>query len=379
MNIIYSGCIGRLPIGGQAWADMQYLLGLQALGHNVFYLEECGVGSWVYNWDSEEVTTDLDYPASYVRDCLQPIGFAERWIYRAGDQARGIPLPDFCSLCSQADLLIVRGSTIDIWREEYSWPKRRIFVDADPAFTQIKLANGDTNVSATVAHCEHLFTYGTRIGVDGCPIPTGDRQWLPTVMPIFLPSWKLIEDRNAVHFTTIMQWRSYQAVSYNGVIYGNKDKEFQKFLSLPRLTEQPLRVALTGGSSETLCMHGWDVVPGWIATRTPSAYQLFIKNSLAEFGLAKQGYVATRSGWMSDRSICYMASGKPVLVQDTGQNEWLPIGEGVLTFRDVPEALRGIETINEDYEHHCRAARLLAEEYFATDRVLPLLLEAATI
>ena len=377
MNIIYSGCIGRFPIGGQAWADMQYLLGLSALGHDVVYLEECGPESWVYNWETQEVTTQIGYPASYVRSCLDPIGYQSRWIYRAGSESAGMTLEEFHSFCSEADLLIVRGSPIDLWREEYDWPKARIFIDADPAFTQIKLAHGDAGVSQTVAHCQRLFTYGTRIGNADCPIPTGNREWLKTVMPIFLPLWPVAEEGNASHFTTIMQWRSYATVSHNGVHYGNKDMEFPKFVSLPRHTEQPFRVALTGAPPEKLTDYGWDVVPGWIATETPFSYQLFVQNSYAEFGVAKHAYVASRSGWMSDRSICYLASGRPVLVQDTAFTDWLPVGEGVLTFRDIADALKGVEAINSDYGRHRRGARLLAEEYFSTDKVLSQLMQQA--
>src|SRR5688500_11994520 len=110
MKIIVSGGIGRFPVGGHAWVDMQYLLGLQALGHDVYYLEECGEGSWVYNWATEEITTELDYPTSYVRDCLEPIGFGGRWIYRAGDRSVGMDAGEFVALCSEADLLVVRAS-----------------------------------------------------------------------------------------------------------------------------------------------------------------------------------------------------------------------------------------------------------------------------
>jgi hypothetical protein len=185
------------------------------------------------------------------------------------------------------------------------------------------------------------------------------------------------ENGSAAHFTSIVQWRGYREVTYGGVLYGQRDREFPKFIGLPRLTRQPLRIALTGAPPEDLAKHGWEVVPGWVASRTPEAYRAFIRDSRAEFGVAKHGYVLGRTGWFSDRSVCYLASGRPTVVEDTGQHDWLPVGEGLLTFRDVPEALRGIEAVNADYERHRRAARRLAEEYFATDRVLPPLLEAA--
>jgi hypothetical protein len=284
---------------------------------------------------------------------------------------------EFQSVCSQADLLIVLASALDLWRGEYDWPRHRIYIDLDPGFTQVRLANGDQHLVNTVEKCERLFTIGQRIGAQDCTIPTEGRHWLKTVVPISLPHWGVAEDGFVSHFSTIMQWRSYKEVSYKGVRYGNKDKEFINFMHLPKLTSQPFRIAVTGGHPEELSRHGWEVEIGWQVSRTPMSYREFIQRSRSEFAIAKHGYVATKGGWFSDRSICYLASGRPVLVQETGLGDWLPIGEGLLTFRDVTEALRGIEAINADYEQHRRAARLLAEEYFATERVLPSLIESA--
>jgi hypothetical protein len=377
MVIIFAGAIGRFPIGGHAWIDMQYLLGLRALGHEVFYLEECGEESWVYNWEAEEITTDLDYPASFVRDCLTPIGLGEKWIYRAGERSEGMPSRDFLDVCSRSHLLIVRGAPMGCWRAEYSWPRRRLFIDVDPGFTQIKLDRGDRQLTDTIERCERLFTIAQHIDGGECSIPLAGRRWLKTASPIFLPDWPYVEDSTATHFTSVMQWRSYREVNYNLVSYGNKDKEFPKFINLPRLTCQTFQMALTGARPEVLTKYGWEVIPGWVASKTPSSYQVFIQGSRGEFGVAKHGYVAMRAGWFSDRSVCYLASGRPVLVQDTGLGDWLPTGEGLLTFSDISGALRGIEEINNDYEAHRRAARLLAEQYFAAELVLPPLLDAA--
>src|SRR5438105_4864277 len=119
MIIILSGSIGRLPVGGHAWIDMQYIAGLRALGHEVYYLEDCGEGSWVYNWDTEQLTTDLAYPAAYVRDCIEPLGLGGRWIYRAGRQSEGITVDDFLDVCSRADLMLMRAVPLSLWRPEY--------------------------------------------------------------------------------------------------------------------------------------------------------------------------------------------------------------------------------------------------------------------
>jgi hypothetical protein len=174
-----------------------------------------------------------------------------------------------------------------------------------------------------------------------------------------------------------MQWKSYEEVAYRGATYGNKSREFSAIQDLPRRCSQPFRIALSGGDPDALRQLGWAVETGWEASFTPASYQHFIRTSRAEISVAKHGYVATRSGWISDRSACYLASGRPVLVQETGMSDRIPTGRGLVTFRDADEALAGIEAINGEYELHRRAARELAEEIFATERVLPRLVELA--
>jgi hypothetical protein len=377
MKIIVAGALGRFPIGGNAWVVMQYLLGLQTLGHEVYFLEECGEGSWVFDWESEDVTTDLDYPTGYLHDCLTPIGFGDRWIYRAGDQTRGMRPEAFHSLCEEAELLLILACPLDLWRQEYDRPRRRAFIDLDPGFTQIRFANGEPLLVQTLDRCEQLFTIGQRVGSPGCEIPTQGRQWSIMLPPISLPNWAFASGE-ASHFSTIMQWRSYDDVEFRGVTYGNKSREFLEIQNLPRLCAQPLRIALSGGDPEALRRIGWEVETGWKASFTPDSYQRFIQTSRAEVSAAKHGYVATRSGWISDRSVCYLASGRPVLVQDTGIGDRITTGRGLLTYTDVGSALGGIEAINGEYELHRNSARRLAEEIFAADRVLPPLVEMAT-
>ena len=375
MIVVFAGSIGRFPVGGHAWVDMHYLLGLRDLGCEVYYLEECGEGSWVYNWETDKLVTDLDYPTDYLRSCLEPIGFGDRWAYRAGDASVGMGIEEIREVCREADLLIIRACPLDLWRDEYSGPRRRIFVDSDPGFTQFKLDRGDSPLQSTIDNCHRLFTAGGRIGSADCPIPTLGREWVPLPPPVFLPEWPMASDGDPTHFTSVMQWRSYDDIVHDGVKYGNKDVEFPKFIDLPQRTSQPLRMAATGVPPEKLADHGWEVVTGWKVVWSPDSYREFVQQSRAEFGVAKHGYVATRGGWVSDRSSCYLAAGRPVLVQDTGQGDWLPVGEVFLTFRDEEGALAGIDSINGDYSKHCIAARKLAEEHFSADRILTRLLE----
>lgn len=281
MVIVFAGALGRFPIGGHAWTEIQYLLGLRELGHDVYFLEECGGGSWVYNWETEQITTDLKYPTDYVRKCLEPIGLGDRWVYRAGDRSLGMYIEEFLEVCSRADLFLIRGCPITVWRPEYDWSRRRIFIDSDPGFTQFSLATGDGDLAGTVDRCERLFTIGQRIGASDCPIPMDDRKWLKTVFPVSLCHWRSAENGDARYFTSIIQWQSYKDVVYEGTRYGNKACEFPSFIDLPRSTKQPLLLALTGGQPQDLASHGWDVTVGWVASLTPDAYMSFIQGSPA--------------------------------------------------------------------------------------------------
>lgn len=376
MKIIFAGTIGRSGLGGQAWASLQYLLGFHALGHDVTYLEDCGESSWVYNWEKEEWTFDLEYPAAYVHACLEPFGMGRRWVYRTDDRSLGAPTDEFLEFCSAADLLIMRAVPLWVWRKEYDLPRRRAFIDVDPGFTQITIANGDKGLAEGIARCERRFTYGQRIGEAGCTIPTVSGPWLKTVPSVFLPEWP-VSRTEATHFTSVMRWQGFREVAYHGVSYGQRDKEFPDYLELPGRTPQKFRIAQMGIEPKLLAQHGWEVAPGEVISRTPASYREFIQHSRAEFSVPKNGYVKMRGGWFSDRSVCYLASGRPVLIEDTGLGEWLDVGEGVLTFRNPTEALAGVDNINANYERHRHAARQLAGNVFSTDRVLPAFLDAA--
>ncbi|MDP8901371.1 MAG: glycosyltransferase family 1 protein [Actinomycetota bacterium] len=374
MKIVLSGSMGRLPVGGYAWMDMQWLAGFQALGHDVWYIEDAGESSWVYDWDSEDLTQSLDYPAGFVGHCLSSIGLGANWSYRTDDERRGMTHEAVATVCAEADLLIVHGVPLAAWRPEYQLPRRTVFVDVDPAFTQIRLASGDDDLAETVGRCDRLFTIAQRMGQPDCTIPNNGLEWVPTVPPIALQHWPPSDGSGATHFTCVMQWRGHHDVEHQGIRYGQKDAEFPRFMALPTRTSQPLRLALTGAEPRLLEEHGWEVVPGWEVSRTPWSYQQFIRRSRGEFSVAKHGYVRSRGGWFSDRSLCYLATGRPVVVEDTGL-DWLPTGKGIVTFGDIDGARDAIEAVNDDYEAHAAAARCLAAEYFDAAHVLSRLLD----
>lgn len=375
MKIVFAGAIGRFPTGGHAWCEMNYLAGLTALGHEVYYVEECGDGSWVYDWEAQEVTSDVGYPTRYLAASLEAIGLGRRWSYRAGDECVGMSLQDVTDVCASADVFFIRGCAIPRWRREYLLPRTTVFVDGDPGFTQIAALGGDRALAETIGRADRLFTFGQQLGTPHCDVPTGGRVWEPTLQPVHLPSWPVAPGDPAAPFSTVMQWRSYRGIEYEGQHYGNKDRTFPPFSDMPARTGTRLLVALTGGDTQELAAEGWEVVPGWRAVRTPDDYQAFIRASAGEFSVAKEGYVGLRTGWFGDRSACYLALGRPVVVQDTGLHGLAEDG-GVLLFAGPEEAAAAVLAVREEYERHAAAARRLAEDRFASERVLPALLDS---
>jgi hypothetical protein len=380
MTIIVAGTIGRSGLGGQVWAVLQYLLGLRAFGYDVYYLEDCGISSWAYDWDKSEWTDDPKSPAAYVHSSLEPFGFGDRWAYRTNDGVLGMSLDELLGVCRRADLLIVRGVPLWVWREEYDRPKRRAFIDVDPGFTQAAILSGDKGIADGVAHCERRFTVGQCVGLNKCKIPQAGGPWQPTVPPVYLDEWpnQWPSDRQGEpDFTSVIRWQGFREQTFDGKVYGQRDRSFPKFFGMPSKLNAKFRIALLGTEPETLTRHGWEVVPGEVISKTPEAYREFIQQSRAEFCVPKHGYVAMWSGWVSDRSICYLASGRPVLMEETGISERLPTGLGIVTFKSFDEAVVLAREIQLQYERHSRAAHATAQTVFSTHNVLPHFLNAA--
>jgi hypothetical protein len=343
---------------------------LRALGHEVFYIED--TGECVYDPVQNTRATDPSYGTSYIHDALERFGLGDRWAFVNYDGSyHGRSADDVRRFAADADLFINLSGGSWFWRDEYARIPRKVFVDSDPAFTQLAIAKAEPWYVEFFRRFDHLFTFGANIGTPACPIPVGTFIWHKTWQPITLEGWRsdqVPRDR----FTTVMTW---QIESFMDV-GGNKDQEFVKFIELPSRTPQRFELAING-PQQLLRQNGWDAVDAMAVSRTPWGYRDFIHGSKAEFGVAKHTYVVHRSGWFSDRSECYLASGRPVLAQDTGWTAHLPSGEGLLAFSNIEEALDGIDRINADYDLHARRAREIAREHFDANRVLPKLLETA--
>ena len=370
MRVLFAGIMARYPFGGVTWCSLMYLLGLRALGHEVFYVED--TGECVYDPVLNTRATDPSYGTAYIHSALEPYGLGDRWAFVNYDGGyHGRSHDDVKRYAADADLFINLSGGSWFWRDEYAAIPRKVFVDSDPAFTQLAIAKAEPWYVAFFERFDRLFTFGANIGTAASPIPTVTFTWHKTWQPITLDDWRTPappRDR----FTTVMSW---QIESFTDV-GGNKDQEFVKFIDLPSRTPQRFELAINGPQA-LLREHGWDTVPAMTVSRTPDEYRAFIHGSKAEFGVAKHTYVANRSGWFSDRTECYLASGRPALVQDTGWTAHVPAGEGLLSFSTIGEAVDGIARINADYDRHARRAAEIAREYFDARVVLPKLLEVA--
>jgi hypothetical protein len=254
----------------------------------------------------------------------------------------------------------------------------RAYVDLDPAFTQLwyQVEGHDLGFEGHT----HFVTVGSGIGERDCSIPTGGIRWYHSLPPIVLSHWT--PDGPIVHdaMTTVANWRSYGAVVHDGVQYGQRAHSFREFFSLPARTPVPLRPALAIDPAETddlsaLRDHGWLVIDPRAVSASPAAYHNFVRTSRGELSIAKSGYVHSRSGWFSDRSACYLASGRPVVAQDTGFGRRLPTGSGLLSFTTTEEAVHALERVHADYTLHSRAARRIAADELDSAVVLGALLD----
>jgi len=255
----------------------------------------------------------------------------------------------------------------------------KAYVDVDPGFTQFWHA--DPCVPFQLPEHDEYFTIGENIGHAECPIPTAGLRWRPTRQPVVLDDWPLIHQNTGGRFTTVANWRGpFGPVEFGGKSFGLKVHEFRKLLELPQRSNESFEIALNihpddQKDLEALRQNRWKVVDPMQVADTPDKFRSYVQASAAEFSVAQGIYVDTNSGWFSDRTVRYLASGKPALVQDTGFSRNLPVGEGLLTFRTLDEAVAGAEAIAADYDRHRRAARSIAEQYFDSDIVLSKMLD----
>ena len=359
--------------GGATWAVLQYLLGLRRLGHDIWFVEP--VKTKAVRGASLAASKNADY----FRAVVEEFGLNGRagLLDEATHETVGLDYAELRGVAGRADVLInISGMLTD--PALLAPIGRRVYLDLDPAF--IQLWQSEYAIDMRFDAHTHFVTVGLALGTPSCPVPTCGRDWIKTAQPIVLDEWPVANGMKTNALTTVGNWRGYGSVEFRGEPYGQKAHSLRDFFALPQRTREQFALALDIHPDETadlaaLAANGWGLVNPADVAATPGDYRRFIRESKAEFGLAKSGYVRSRCGWFSDRSVCYLASGRPVLAQDTGFGAFLPTGEGLFAFDSIDTALAGIAAINRDYARHRRAARALAEEHFDSDKVLPRLLQ----
>jgi hypothetical protein len=373
LRIVVTGLLAQYPLGGVAWDYLQYPVGLQRLGHDVYYIEN--TGQWPFNPDEQGVSKGCDYNVQHLSTLMQRFGLGDRWAYCFPWEEQWFGMSDDrrANILATADIFInVSGVWRDPVRLREETDARLVFIDSDPVFTQVKLARGQVDFQRSVdAHDIH-FSFGE---AHSARIPATGHDWLPTRQPVLLDEWA-IDSAVGERFTTVMNWTSYNPVEFEGVSYGQKDIEFRRFLDLPSAVDPiQLEVAMSPGKNrqaplQLLRHRGWRIVDPNEVCPDLDSYRRYITTSRGEWSVAKHGYVIGSPGWFSCRSACYLAAGRPVVVEDTGLESVVPTGVGVLTFSTLEEAADALRAVNGDIERHARAAREIAAEYFDSAYVL---------
>lgn len=362
----------RLPeFAGSTWVRLQYVLGLQALGLESFWVDRLGPV------DPLKHPHSLEYLMERFDRTVRLFGLHERCcvIYNDGECYFGMTERQVLQLAGEAELLVNISGYLPLDAPLMRIP-RRAYVDVDPGFTQI----WGLQVGMAFEQHNFFFTTGQNVGRPTFAIPTGGIDWRPILPPVFLGAWPACIDPRCERFSTIADWRGSQQAIFDTQYYGTKRDEFVRFLRVPQLAHQRIELALTLGQKDyedlgLLDGHDWRVRDPYLYAGDPQSYREFIEKSRAEFSVAKSGYVRSNSGWVSDRTACYLASGKPAVVQSTGFECRVPTGKGLLSFRTIEEAVADIQAVNSDYLRHCQAARELAERHFSSDVVLGAMLE----
>lgn len=381
-KIIVFGIIFWYPLAGVTYQFLHYLMGLRRLGYDPYYVEDSG--RWIYDPLSFEFSPDASGNIAAVAPILETHGFANRWAFRGnypGGRCYGMTEEQLLQLYRQADAFLNVTASQEL-REEHMACPRRIYVESDPFAVQIKVAQGDEpTIKALKAH-DTLFTFGENLGAPDCDIPVERFRWLPTRQPVAMELWENpFPPARGTAFSTITTWHNKgKDLQWRGETwYWTKDREFKKFLDLPRRRDVKFELAVEVDEDvhRLLTANGWNIVHSLPISRDINQYRRYIQNSRGEFTVAKDQVVRPLTGWFSDRSCSYLAAGRPVITQETGFSKYLPTGKGLFGFRTMEDILTAIDIIESDYEGSCTAAREIASEYFAAEKVLGSLMERA--
>jgi hypothetical protein len=375
-RLVVAGYLVRNPLGGYLWQAAHYLLGLRALGHDVWFYEDTGYFSPAYDPTTGEYWEKYDYGIAAAARFLDRLGLGDRWVFV--DTVRGVEHGPGAGLAAallrEADLLVNLAGVNRIPPERRGG-RPAIYVDIDPGFTQIKAAAGEPSLRAVLDEHDHHFTVGENIGTRRSPLPTAGYHWHPTRPPVAIEQWTGPVPPGLL-WTTVGTWDARgRDVEWAGETFRwRKRTEWLRCLDLPERTGVGFEVAMdvqsVAGDPDILRAHGWQIADPLAVSVDPWRYRDYLRGSRGEFTVAKELNVRLRSGWFSDRAACYLAAGRPVVEQDTAFGDILPLGPGLHAFRTVEEAAAAIRAVEADYPRASAHAAEVARECFAAERVL---------
>jgi hypothetical protein len=374
-------CLADYPQGGGVWTwALQYIKGLQALGHRVFLidlLKESGRPTW----DKRRIAVYLErlkrvelggQCAALVAPSTQVEAFEELTVHGVSEARLRDEIRD-------ADVLwnLAWALNAPLARRF----KRSVLLDVDPGVLQVSATAWDMKLH----HHNVLMTSGTKINDPDCGVPKLGLTWRPFLQPMYLPDWAPATDPGPhAPVTSVTQWNWPEEFRWGGRVYSDSKRDsYLRYLNIPQVSPHSFKLAAnihvndTTGDIQLLKSHGWELVAPHLVAGTPKAYARFIRSSRCEFGCAKPIYVDLKTGWFSERSATYLACGRPVIVEDTGIGDHIETGAGLLTFSNISEAEDAIEDVASRYSIHQRAARELADAYFSFERVLPKLVQSS--
>jgi hypothetical protein len=386
-RLIVMGFMGSCPIAGVIWQHLHYIVGLQRLGHDVFYIEDSA--RLPYNPVTMEVNNEFDYAAKTLAQLAAEFDFKRRWSFCArylpGNPTAGLSLKSIRALYREADAILNICGTQE-FNDDLLTSDRILYIESDPGLEQIKVDQG-VKAALKYLHRHHaLFTFGENVGTPQFPVPTHKLKWLPTRQPVVTDLWKTNRRPGpAAVFTSIANWSTsgLKDVEWRGERYlWSKSLEFVRFMGAPRKSGEIFELA-TNIKDESIRTkfqrNGWRFrspddlsVDYWL-------YRDYIRRSKAEFTVTKDQYVRLNTGWFSDRSACYLAAGRPVIMQETGFTRIFGQSSGLFGFKSLGEIPSAVQEINADYSHHSRGARKIAREFFEAEEVLRSLLERAGV
>lgn len=383
-KIIVFGILFWYPLAGVTYQFLHYLLGLRRLGYDAYYIEDSW--RWIYNPRIGDLSPDVTENIQRIAPILEAYGFKDRWAFRdyLGGECYGMTEAQILRLYQEADAFLNVTGDQEI-RDEHLACRRRIYVESDPVASQIRVAQGDKTLIAHLSAHDTHFSFGENLGAPDCGVPVERFHWLPTRQPVVLDLWEAADCTSGLAYNTIATWNNKgKDITYQGeTYYWRKARELEKFLDLPR--QRPLQFEIAANVSEDerenvrclLQKHGWSQVDSVELSQDMNRYRTYIQRSRGEFTVAKDQYTRLLCGWFSDRSACYLANGRPVITQETGFSKFLPTGKGLFAFKTMEDILAALDVIESDYAGNCRAAREIAAEYFAAEKVIGSLMERA--